>query len=350
MPSLSHHLKTVATGFALNLLNVNGSPHTFIPVDLEDALDPALFAGLELDAKDRSDVRSNVEEAGTEALGWYQPFHEYDEEHWGIYLRTAAIVTLGDELRNLMIQQNCPDSGEAYHLVTRMIVEHEYFHARYETYGLSLESTITKSAYRPNCQAIYESKLGTSQCYEEALANYEAHTKICRILRAWQAQRNWDPIHCSVVQQIFEQMFDLSPKGYRDWHIGSDPLIWRKLANEARFGIADPAGDMPHLENELREYPQRLLTLDAIPIYLTNEANISDRLFATPKRREVEKLLKDHGYSPKSGEWSHTKWVSPSGSHFALPRKDPLSHIVFHNLLRHLDMTKRDYLELSGRR
>lgn len=316
-----------------------------VEVALDDLLDAAGLAEIEIDSAGAEDrVRTGFADLGSEALGWYQPYHKYDEGHWGIYLFCSRILDLGRVLCDRLSKVGCPQPIAGFELAMRLILEHELFHARMETFALGLELSGSAAIYKPYNETIYQKTLGTDRALEEAIANYTARETVQSLVTSWIATRNWKQQHVSAVMDFIDESYRLSPPGYRHWYLAADPLTWRRLAAQTITGTLESIEPLVPLDPFLKSPPIGIIELPQIPIWIASEDTLPDRLFGTPPRREVERMLKKRGYQPRSGKGSHTVWVSEDGTHFALPEKTSLSRLVFRNLLHHLGMSKEQYL------
>ena len=79
---------------------------------------------------------------------------------------------------------------------------------------------------------------------------------------------------------------------------------------------------VPPLEDVLKTIDGPSLSLEDVPIWFVTEPAITDHLFRTPSRREVEKLLLQKRYSLKKerGHGSHRFWVGTDGRGFPVPK------------------------------
>lgn len=142
---------------------------------------------------------------------------------------------------------------------------------------------------------------------------------------------------------------EFSPPGYSDWGKGDDPFAWRIFSSE--FTTGKPSGTfrgrpLP-VESLLKDPLPFDFMLCDIPVRFFGENILSDIFFSTPSRKEAKKLLKYFNYSLESGrgKGSHELWKGPDNRTFPLPRRDPLSGVVFKNLLHHFHLSKPNYLQ-----
>ena len=339
----------VPAAFASPLLSCATTPGTAPPgivsVAIDDLFDTARLAEIQFDATDaEARLRNGFAEAGAEALGWYQPYHRYDEEHWGIYLHGPRVVDLGRALCDRLSAAGCPTPNDGFELAVRLVLEHELFHARMETFALGLELSGTAPIYLPYSERVYERTIRTDDALEEAIANFVAHERVDGFCAAWIKTRHWEQEHCRTVMEFIDELYNLSPPGYRNWSSAASPLVWRRLACQAAKGAVEVEGSLPPLEPILKSVSATVVELPQVAIFLAADAALADRFFSTPTRREVERLLKHRGYVPRPGKGSHVVWKSEDGGHFTLPSASSLSRLVFHNLLQHMGMSKEEYL------
>ncbi len=76
---------------------------------------------------------------------------------------------------------------------------------------------------------------------------------------------------------------------------------------------------------------------------LQNTHEIDVRVYLT----EAKRILKyfDYQMIRGRGKGSHEIWTGPDNRSFSLPVRDPLSQLVFRNLLHHFELTKEAYLQ-----
>jgi len=344
----------VSGAFASPLLAQVSSPPLLattqvVQVAADDLLDTGNLEQIELESSGADErVRAGFVEGGSEALGWYQPYHCYDDAHWGIYLHGSRILDLGRVFYDRLRVQGCPQPIAGFELAMRLILEHEMFHARMETFALQLELANKTAVFKPYNENVYRRALGSDKSLEEAVANYVAREIVHGLVKSWMQTRSWMQDNVDAVMDLIDELYSVSPPGYRHWYRAADTRTWRRLTAEAMTGVLEPEEPLAPLEPALRSPPQGVLGLTEVPIWVVGDTALTDRFFSTPRRREVERFLKNRGYTPRPGKGSHTVWVSSTGAHFTLPEKDPLSRLVFHNLLHHLGVSKQRYVAVRN--
>lgn len=290
-----------------------------VEIAISDVLDSNRFSELDRDSNGaESRLREVVERQGVEAIGWFQPYHEYDEGHWGIYLHASSLVDNGLVLRNRLMASDCPSPSDAFEIANRLVMEHELFHARVETFALSQEMTGKRPAYRKYSMSVYRQTASTPDHLEEALANYVAREFIRKLVTSWISQRGWNIRHADIVMQYIDEFFDASPAGYRDWRIGAKPETWRLLATQILSAKCAPPSPVPPLDSLLKTLPNEVARLNNVPIWITTEEGIADRLFGTPSRREAARFLESKGYIAGCGG-KHPVFHGLDGMKFPLP-------------------------------
>lgn len=319
-----------------------------VAMSLDDVIAATGLNDIEPEPDAENRVLKDFAQSGTEALGWYQPYHRFDEGHWGIYLHSGRIQDLGHALRERLRAAHGREAADSFSIATRLILEHEFFHARLETFALGQEVSLGRPVFRPYSDHVYKTTIGTRQACEEAIANYFARQAIAELLFSWRSTQGWSQGAIDTVIEFVDEIYELSPPGYRHWYLAAEPEIWRRLAGQVIGGEVELQREDCPLEPLLHSVPSEVIELGDVPIWMTNENGLADRLFATPTRREVERILKKRGYSPRPGKGSHMVWQSIEGQHFALPAGNSLSRLVFRNLLHHLGMTKEVYLTVRA--
>jgi predicted RNA binding protein YcfA (HicA-like mRNA interferase family) len=290
---------------------------------------------------------------GFEALAWFQPYHEWTEETWGIYLDAKKLDDFA-----LSIWEDCKEKrfpirfDLACILALGLIFAHEMFHARVEAAASWQEVSQRLPRYRRYQERVYRALSGTAEWLEEALANWCAYDWFTNCAtKAFLTERGIDPDRLTAV---VEGVLDLSPPGYQDWRAGRDHETWRVFASQIASAKPEPTinGIALPLESLLRGPLPFDLSASDIPVWFVGRGIIADRLhshpgsFNVPSRREAVKVLRhfDHRHVPARGKGSHEQWVAPDQRAFVLPTRNPLSRVVFSSMLHHLGIDKKTYV------
>lgn len=301
-----------------------------------------------------SEIRKDRQVQGFEAIAWFQPYHSYSEEVWGIYFNARKLddlaLSLWDDFREYRVHGSQSDAAR---LAFGLTYAHELFHARVEAALSWLEVNALRPRYLRYKQRVYDILRETPEWLEETLANWAS----------------WDWFQSDLIQELFarskadlnalkkivELSLDLSPPGYREWREGDLPATWRNFTTQLSTGqakISASALPLP-LESMLRgPLPYDFLASD-IPVRFVGSGVIADRLqsqpatFNVPTRRELERALKffSHILDVSGGKGSHQKWISPDQrDFFILPKTDPVSVGVFKTFLQHIGIDKATYV------
>lgn len=312
---------------------------------------------LQLDNRDFSDrvdnVRKDAKVHGFEAIAWFQPYHVWSEESWGVYFDAQKLDDLAcsflDDFKTYRINgSHCLAALLAFGLA----YSHELFHARVEAALSWQEVNALQPRHLRYKQRVYDVLYATPGCLEEALANWYA----------------WDWFHADATQNVITQMklnkqhldsivtscLDLAPPGYQEWRLGSQSDTWRTFITQLSTGnpkLSSPGIGLP-LESALTgPLPYDFLPTD-IPLRFVGPGVIADRLqsypatFNVPPRRELEKALRHfkHILDKAGGKGGHQKWTGPDQRAFILPTRDPVSTGVFKTFLDHVGINKDTYV------
>ena len=320
--------------------------------DLEDALDELQLD--ERDFRERVDgVRKDAEGQGFEAIAWFQPYHVWTEETWGIYFDARKL----DDLALSFLDAFMPARVHRSHSLAALLAfgltyAHELFHARVEAALSWTEINAQQPRHLRYKERVYQALRETPDWLEEALANWSA----------W----NWfkAPGVQSVVarmtpnveglERLVEDSLDLAPPGYQEWRLGHQLGTWRTFANQLSTGkpkITITSIGLP-LESALTGPPPYDFQPDDIPLHFVGPGIIADRLQShpatlnVPPRRELERALKhfNHSLDASGGKGGHQKWTGPDRRAFTLPTRDPVSPVVFKTFLHHVGIDKATYV------
>jgi hypothetical protein len=321
-------------------------PTAPVPVELSDVL----AAGNEAEGNDPLDevagrTREVVRRGGAEAFGWYQSFHAWDGDHWGIYLHTARMVDATRLLIERLSGAGCRASlQDAFEVIVRLIWEHEFFHARLDCFALERELLGERALALPYTENVYAKTQGTRGALEEALANYAAREAVVELLDGWRARGRWDEQAVRAALQFIDELFEQSPPGYSDWKQGADALVWRRLVSQVLGGQIEPGRLLP-FEDLLRPGAATPLRPGDVPLRMTADHALAERLLQVPTRREAERCLEHHGYRVLR-RTGHIIWARDGDPQvFPLSHGKTLSPGVFQQMLRlpGINLTKEEY-------
>lgn len=296
--------------------------------------------------------RETIRKSGFDAFGWYQPFHVWDEDTWGIYLLAEKLDELACTLHEDLRQAGERSHGLAMLLAVAMVYQHELFHAQVEA-GVSWQEL---NALQPKLRCyqknVYAAARGTDDWLEEALANWSSRSAILAQLPAWKTLGLVRDE--SSVERVIDANLDLSPPGYRNWRVGGKRETWRQFTSELMTGKpAHLSKPLPLPNESLLADPLPFdLCEDDVPIRIVGHGVIADWLlanpatFSTPTRKEIERALKFFGYQCDKGrgKGSHELWFGEDKRAFPIPRRDPLSRGVFNSFLHHFGLDKMKYV------
>jgi len=181
-------------------------------VSLDDALQYNQFVEFQWDAMNAEDrVQARIAEEGIDASGWYQPYHIYDADSWGIYLHSTRLLDLGHALSQQLSAISCPAPNLAFEVVTRLILAHEFFHAQVETFSLGQEISRQDILYTHYSKSVYQPMFGTSENFEEALANFVAMESIASLVKLFMKTQGWTDQCVLTTLNYVEKLWDASP-------------------------------------------------------------------------------------------------------------------------------------------
>lgn len=288
---------------------------------------------------------------GFEAIAWYQPFHKFTEETWGIYIDAQRLdefaLALLDDFRAHRIYAS---PAVAAQLAFGLVYVHELFHARVEASLSWMEINALQPRHLRYNRRVYQALRETPEWLEEALANWASWSWfVSDSIQAFfgRALKNVDDL-----EKVVQASLDLSPAGYREWRLGHKPSTWRVFTTQLTTGRPKPPSIALPLESVLNgSLPYDFRGSD-IPLRFIGSGAIADCLrstpaiFNVPARRELEKALihTGHTLNAAGGKGGHQKWTGPDRRAFILPRRDPVGRKVFNSFLHHLGIDKETYV------
>jgi hypothetical protein len=306
---------------------------------------------IEANTEAREQAWELIRVKGTEALGWYQSFHKYDESVWGIYLDDHTIAHVALDLCDRLAAANpngYADYSKALRAMLWLVAAHERFHAQVDAAALLRELASSKPCFRAYFRHVYQQTIGQPTALEEALANYEALQFVQQQLQHLVTLKKWTEEERTITIQFIHDFFDASPPGYADFRKGADYLNRRRLATQVFDGRLNPDEPLPPVEGLLAGIPGMVFKGTDIPVYMTYRTSLADALTWCPARRIAEKALRNKGFEAYSerGKGSHIVWKNKNGRGFPLPKRDPLSIDVFKKLCHVLGTNKQEFQNL----
>jgi len=309
-------------------------------------------------ARDHDEVsrqtKTLLSQHGLEAVGWYSPWHSYDEDAWGIYLHAERLEQLCVTAWLDASRYHYVPYDLAATMVIRKVYDHEMFHARMEVAATFVEMTAGIPKLLQYQSAVYRTHFGTSDCLEEALANHYAY----RSLESYLPQfcKAYDQAAVYAVRNAIRDLMDLSAPGYRDWRLGDHHATWETLATQLCTGalFGSPTGGALPIASMLNDaLPVDFLPED-VPVRVYGTSATMSALMSqpaclgVPSRRELCRALKHQGYEvlPGRGKGSHELWGHPDQRAFPVPHTDPVSRKVFGAFLDQCGLTKSQYLQV----
>ena len=302
--------------------------------------------------------RETVLTRGFEAIAWYQPFHIYMEDDWGIYFdaeKLDDIVCLfSADLRSEGLRTMA--DAMASQMMFGMIYSHEIFHARVEAVMSWMELTTGQSRYLRYKNNVYHPAMQDPGSLEEALANWCGWTFCQSEAIVMTIAGVLNEAEKVKFDRIVADTLDLSPPGYNQWRLGDSRETWRVLATQMALGKAkmpSPGIGLP-IESLLRDPLPFDLSAADIPLRFVGNGQAANRILSSPatlnlpSRREVRRALERFfGYElvPGAGKGSHEKFQGKDGRMFPLPRRDPVSSDVFKAFLVHFKINKAHYID-----
>lgn len=297
-------------------------------------------------------IREDLKYRGFEAIAWFQSYHIWTDETWGIYIDSNKLDDLAYSLFDDFNAHHVSRSfGLAAVLAFGLTYSHELFHARVEAALSWMELNASKAMYLRYKKNVYDVLRETPRWLEEALANWWAWAWFIENSKYFVKSKLEEK---ETIKNLVKMTLDLSPPGYQEWRLGDDREIWRTFLTQLISGspkIPSSGMGLP-LESALKgPLPFDLIAAD-IPLYFVGEGIIANRLqthpatFNVPSKREIEKALRYYKYTPDSsgGKGGHQKWTGPDQRAFILPTRDPVSIGVFKSFLHHIGIDKATYV------
>ena len=329
---------------AANLVEVLQDAHHDFP--LEDLGGP-----IHVDGRNRiENVRKQLIKTGFEAIAWFQPYHVWCEETWGIYFDAPKL----DDLALSLLEDFREKSIRADRLVAPMafglVHAHELFHARVEAALSWMEINAGRPRHLRYKDNVYRKTFGHSECLEEALANWSSW----QWYMSYQADFVGDANNLEQFDLVIKGALDMSPPGYRDWRVGHDDTAWKTLATQMATGSlrAPPRGMSLPLDSTLKGPLPYDFRADDIPVRFSGSGIIANCLLShpatlnVPSLSEMKKALRHFDYRlvPSKGKGSHQKWIAPNLPFVTLPTRNPVSRKVFQTFLENVGIDKNEYI------
>ncbi|MDC0065598.1 type II toxin-antitoxin system HicA family toxin [Verrucomicrobia bacterium] len=159
-----------------------------------------------------------------DCLAFYQPFHYFMPDWWGIYLRADGVEHLAMRIQNLS-----PDSislSKCRAIARMYLYYHEAFHHKTECFATRLETSHRIPLYKNGFEKLYAKTVMSSKCLEESLAEASALDNVrIRLLKAKEKR-------IEEIMLALEFIVRFSPPGYAE---GADMIKPFFSENRAEF-------------------------------------------------------------------------------------------------------------------
>jgi predicted RNA binding protein YcfA (HicA-like mRNA interferase family) len=287
-----------------------------------------------------------------DVCAWYQPIHYFGND-WGIFIRedclkSQAIRIAGrldpSDLRKIPGWRYQGPGGLTKAMLRASFAcffLHEQFHHKIESLGFRLHVARGQGSYLPYKKNVYRPNYLTDNCLEEALANADIFKRI--------SEQTYKSVMGDVVvaatKHYLRSTFPSEQPGYRKAVDYLTTSQFRDGLNHLQAQVR--YGSLTHGTNQ-RDWllaprlTQSFFNLKS-EIYVIvppgQQAILPTQIFPkTCSTREMERICRNHGYSPVSGgKGSHIKMKKRDAPTITLPgnRKD-LSPGVVKSVLRAL--------------
>jgi len=330
--------------------------------DVDDPDWMSAFAARKIAFRDQrqagESAKQGMQSSGFNSLGWYQSFHRFDEDSWGIYIDAraldGAVAAFSSDLSEAGFG-SAPDPIAA-RAVVGMLYRHQSFHARVEAVLTWVELVSGKPRNFPYTRTVCRPPHLTEDCIEAALANFWAWSWVQTESILLQLAANLDSEQSAALNAVVEKWLDMCPPGHRNWRLGQGRAAWRRLASQfVGWRTRAPAtGFSLPLEGLLKDPLPFDLRSGDVPLHFVGEGAVARYLQSSPAtfnlamRRELRvALAKVFSYElvSRAGKGHDETWRGSDGRTFNLPRRDPVSRHVFQSFLMHFDLSEADYLE-----
>jgi len=193
---------------------------------------------------------------GLDAIAWYQQFHYYDDNHWGIYLTLEGIAYFALEL---LTRVPGITPFRAVQAGAMALGRHEEFHYQVEIFATGHELHTRNATYRPYLDRVYTVLKSTSNHREESFAN------------RYMVDYAWDKFAFGA-KDVITALADAGPPGYCDWRSFRAEADQRRGMHQLASEIVDGSPGVP--PRPLYKYfPGRQLSTPIwqrhhVPVYL----------------------------------------------------------------------------------
>ncbi len=332
------------------------------------------------------DCTSSIAAIGIDAYATYLPIHFFFESgddlncRWGIYISESGIARLAAELKSAFEQDeqsnrlpSATDKRFFLNVAYEILLRHELFHFRIESFALNAELMLESALYVPYLMNVYSEDYGTDDCLEEALANATVleSAKITRIFQ--EAYRIPGKFWDSIIASVF---FDKQPPGYRNYQFRlGDHRAWEGPYTNRSYGswwgtvrksraperqlainylcnlILVAGGQQGHVLKPFFAFlPDNyfLRAENLVPIHIVRTLNPEDSFIriAPPKHRIFARFLRELGFDEyrDRGDGDHALWKQEGFPFLTVnTHKGEVDWKSFKTSLKTLGITFRDF-------
>lgn len=275
-------------------------------------------------------------ECGIDVLAWYNSFSN-DPNTAGIYITERGIALYASRILKMLTQRPDGAPADACRVsiagAIALLMSHEMYHHRVESYCLSLSSILKRAVYRPYVTTIYEPKVTPvlqDDCLEEAVSSAFEYLHVSDAIYD---QLDLSSEDIADVRKSILTGYDKRPPSYKNGKLYTTPSKFKRANLSLSVSCASSREPEPPIENIpvpviKKGFAERILLEN-----WTYVPDISDGLgvmaFCIPTK-QLKTYLRSQGFEMQSGrgKGSHEIWQSAGKPFITLPnRKEQLPRV-----------------------
>ena len=282
-----------------------------------------------------------------DALAWYAPIHRFGL-NWGIYIYESSVIDIAASIGTYLPPGIIARPGitqQLARMALSVLYLHEAFHHKIESFSIRVEVVKQQKIFLPYQQNVYGMLLGTDELLEEALACTEMYLR----LREPTYRRGISDSVYEATTAMLKDWVPSLPPGYRmaDFLL-SNPSYFDETRDGLLSQVSEGAINWTQNHHEwtiASQMTRGLFSWREIAYVLIPKGGTSlipwfssDVASLSISSRDLEKLIKGHGYLETSGgKGSHRKFVHSSRPMIILPNaRESLSPGVLRSIARSL--------------
>lgn len=305
--------------------------------------DPVIDYDIPVEYADRPIHEAPQPSVGWDICAWYQPIHFF-RTAWGIFIRADCLESVAFQMARYLFPGARYLDGWMWWQLRRAafltVFLHEQYHHKIESFSIRLAAAEERVFYPKYSRDVYVPARGSDALLEEALANADAYRRLAEATYRGAIGRHVEAIRA----YLHEEFMHGSPPGYRHAIDLIDPSAFSTAENElcdsVRLGFAPPSASAQRWRfgSQMTRAIYSIRSETYVVVRGTARSPLPGAPALSMSSRDVERLLRQRGFTPRPGRGDHTKWEKAGSPSIVIPKRRDLSPGVLADVAHRLDL------------